>query len=213
MSKHFELRGPAGALEALLDTPGTHGAPLPGAVVAHPHPLRGGTMHNTNVFRTAKALAAVGFEVLRFNFRGVGSSAGKHDEGPGERDDVRAALDALDARGCSPLVGVGYSFGGAQMLQVAMDDARVCGIATMGLPVRIYSLDFARNCKKPLLVVQGTEDVFGSPDDVRMFFRDMPNVTVVAVEGSGHFFERRAADVGNVIAQFALKLARKHISN
>lgn len=213
MSVGIDLAGPAGRLEGLLD-PAERSLNLmkrPGAVVCHPHPLRGGTMHNTNVYRTAKALAAAGLDVIRFNFRGVGASAGVHDEGRGEPDDVRAALDALAGRGCAPLAGVGYSFGGAQVLKASIDDARVAVVATMGLPVKMYDLAFARKLQKPLLVVQGTGDVFGTPDDVREFFAGMTNVEVFTVEDAGHFFEGKSSVVADAIAQFVLqKLAAQN---
>jgi alpha/beta superfamily hydrolase len=88
-----DLRGPAGTLEALLNT-GRENA-VYAVVVAHPHPLGGGTMHNKVVYHTAKAFSSFGLPVLRFNFRGTGLSEGTHDEGRGEVDDVRAALDWL----------------------------------------------------------------------------------------------------------------------
>lgn len=209
MSLGFEFNGPAGRLEALLD-PAAANISLTkpaGAVVCHPHPLRGGTMHNTVVYRTAKGLSALGMDVLRFNFRGVGASAGTHDEGPGEREDARAALDALAARGCSTLIGVGYSFGGAQMLQIGMGDSRVAALVAIGLPVKMYDLAFARHITKPLLVVQGEEDVFGAPADVRAFFVNMPNVEIAAIDGAGHFFEGKA----HLVAQAAADFAKKYI--
>ncbi|MBI3817914.1 MAG: dienelactone hydrolase family protein [Planctomycetes bacterium] len=213
MSVAFALRGPAGRLEALLDPGENVTNPTAGAVVCHPHPLRGGTMHNTNVYKTAKALARAGFDVLRFNFRGVALSAGAHDDGRGEREDVGAAFDALHARGCAPLVGVGYSFGAAQILAAGIADARVAAIAAMGLPVNMLDLQFAKAIDKPLLVVQGEQDVFGSPADVRAFFRrgsnDNPNIKIITIDGAGHFFEGRAEDVANAIADFAKQFITK----
>src|SRR5215470_6686792 len=93
-SKNFFLHGTAGRLEAVLWTPPA-GAPEIAALVCHPHPVFGGTMHNKVVFQAAKALDSIGIAVLRFNFRGAGQSEGTHDMGPGEMDDVRTALNFL----------------------------------------------------------------------------------------------------------------------
>src|ERR1700761_4438008 len=103
-----DLRGPAGRLEAVLNT-GTEDA-LYAAVVAHPHPLGGGTMHNKVVYHAAKAFSAFGLPVLRFNFRGVGLSEGEHDGGRGEMDDVRVGLDWMDRTFGLPLLFAGFSF-------------------------------------------------------------------------------------------------------
>src|SRR5450759_886537 len=143
------LAGPAGRLEALLN------AGLPGAthaaLVCHPHPLFGGTLHNKVVFHTMKALNSFGFPVLRFNFRGAGLSQGEHDQGNGEVDDVRAALDWLDTEYHLPLLFAGFSFGAAVGLRAACSDARVRAVIGVGTPVvpvaeateepRVYTLD------------------------------------------------------------------------
>ncbi len=202
MSVALDLVGPAGRLEALLD-PSERAPARGGAVVAHPHPLRGGTLHNTVVFRTAKALAAAGFDVVRFNFRGVGASAGVHDEGRGEQDDYRAALDALAARGHGRLLAAGYSFGSVMALRAGMDDARVAGCAAIGMPVRIFDTAFVARFAKPLLIVQGSHDTFGSPQEVERVVASLPSAEVVAIPASGHFFEGRAAEVGDAVARFA----------
>src|ERR1700730_16834515 len=117
------LNGPAGRLEALLNTgaeDATHAA-----VVCHPHPLYGGTLHNKVVFHTMKALSHLGYPVLRFNFRGAGLSQGEHDHGKGEVQDVRTALDWMDAEFHLPIVFAGFSFGAAVGLRAACTDARV----------------------------------------------------------------------------------------
>ena len=102
---------------------------------AHPHPLFGGTLHNKVVFHTMKALNSFGFPVLRFNFRGTGLSEGEHDHGNGEVDDVRTALDWLDAEYHLPLVFAGFSFGAAVGLRAACPDARVKALIGVGTPV------------------------------------------------------------------------------
>src|ERR1700757_3234268 len=127
------LDGPAGQLEALLNS-GAENA-THAALVCHPHPVFGGTMHNKVVFHAMKALNSFGFPVLRFNFRGTGRSQGKHDEGQGEKDDVRSALDWLDSEYYLPLVFAGFSFGAAVGLQPACQDERVKATIALGLPV------------------------------------------------------------------------------
>jgi alpha/beta superfamily hydrolase len=144
------LDGPAGRLEALLNAGADNATHA--AVVCHPHPLFGGTLHNKVVFHTMKALNSFGFPVLRFNFRGAGLSQGEHDQGNGEVDDVRTALDWLDAEYHLPLVFAGFSFGAAVGLRAACADARVragIGVGTPVVPVagateepRVYALEF-----------------------------------------------------------------------
>src|SRR5258705_1833236 len=127
------LDGPAGRLEALLNA----GAPDASyaAVVCHPHPLYGGTLHNKVVFHAMKALNSFGFPVLRFNFRGTGLSQGEHDHGQGEVDDIRVALDWIDREFHLPLIFAGFSFAAAVGLRVACPDDRVKAVIGLALPV------------------------------------------------------------------------------
>jgi len=131
--RSFTLKGPAGNLEALLNL-GTSSASH-AALVAHPHPMFGGTLHNKVVFHTMKALNSFGWPVLRFNFRGTGLSQGEHDYGRGEVDDVRAAIDWLDQEFHLPLIFAGFSFGSVVGLQAACPDERVRALIGLGLPV------------------------------------------------------------------------------
>jgi uncharacterized protein len=156
------LEGPAGRLEALLNlgaADATHAA-----VVCHPHPLYGGTMHNKVVFRAMKALHSFGFPVLRFNFRGTGLSEGAHD-GRAEVDDVRAALDWLKKEYPLPIIFAGFSFGAARGLRVCCPDPSVQALISLGTPVeaegRLYSYKFLANCRKPKLFLSGDHDPFG----------------------------------------------------
>src|SRR5882724_4121915 len=121
--KSLSLEGPAGRLEALLNV--GSGTATHAALVCHPHPQFGGTLHNKVVFHTMKALHSFGFPVLRFNFRGTGLSAGEHDNGNGEVEDVRSALDWLHQEFQLPMVFAGFSFGAAIGLQAACADDRV----------------------------------------------------------------------------------------
>src|SRR5215468_9229271 len=125
-SQNFFLNGPAGRLEAILWTPDRPGTPSLAALVCHPHPLFGGTMHNKVVYNAAKTMDALGIPTLRFNFRGAGLSAGEHDKGRGEQGDVQAGLDFLAAQFPGvPMLLAGFSFGSSVGLRVGCRDARV----------------------------------------------------------------------------------------
>jgi alpha/beta superfamily hydrolase len=202
------LDGPAGPLEALLNTgepDATHAA-----VVCHPHPLFGGTMHTKVVFHTMKALNALGFPVLRFNFRGVGLSRGEHDRGQGEVGDVRAALDWLDAEFHRPIVFAGFSFGSAVGLRACADDPRVPALIAVGFPAapfqgpdeepRTYDIEFLRNCIKPKLFVSGARDQYGPREKLEELAARMPNPKkLVVIEGADHFFEGRLRELRETI--------------
>jgi alpha/beta superfamily hydrolase len=152
----FPLRGPAGALEAVLDRPA--GPATARAVVSHPHPLYGGTMDNAVVALTARALAAAGAETLRFNFRGVGRSEGDHDEGRGERLDLAAAVAAL--RSELPLLLAGYSFGAVVTLEHLARGGTapgLDGILLLAPPVTRYDGGPLR-LTVPIVVVYGERD-------------------------------------------------------
>jgi alpha/beta superfamily hydrolase len=167
---NVDLHGPAGRLEALLDdAPGASFA----AVVCHPHPRFGGTMHNHATYRLAKAIGAKGGAALRFNFRGVGRSAGAYDGGDGEADDARAALDALAAeRPGLPLLACGFSFGAWMAILAGGADPRVSGLLLAGLALRAPDLQRFRDAgrvrevEKPVAIVQAERDEFGTPPEV-----------------------------------------------
>ncbi|HKS73642.1 MAG TPA: alpha/beta fold hydrolase, partial [Terriglobales bacterium] len=139
------IDGPVGRLEALLNEGSA--AATHAALVCHPHPVYGGTLHNKVVFHTMKALNTFGYPVLRFNFRGAGLSHGEHDNGVGEIEDARACLNWLDHEFHLPTILAGFSFGAAVGLQVACADPRVQAAIGLGIPVvpadeRSYSFDF-----------------------------------------------------------------------
>jgi len=185
------LRGPAGRLEALLNT-GAPGAKY-AVLVCHPHPLGGGTMHNKVVYHTMKAFQGFGLPILRFNFRGTGLSEGEHDHGRGEQDDVRAALDWLDNEFHLPILFAGFSFGSYVGLHVCCGDARVKGLVALGLPVhaegRDYRYDFLSMCTKPKLFVSGTRDQYGPKLQVESAVAGAASPKeLVWVEGADHFF-------------------------
>ncbi len=206
--KSLFLEGTVGRLEALLNAgaeDATHAA-----VVCHPHPLFGGTLHNKVVFHTMKALNAFGFPVLRFNFRGAGLSHGEHDNGNGEVEDVRTALDWLDAEFHLPLVFAGFSFGAAVGLRAACPDARVkalIGVGTPAVPVaadveepRVYTFDFLRECTKPKLFVSGARDSFGPRAQLEALVASAAEPKkLVLIEGADHFFEGRLRELRETI--------------
>jgi len=202
------LDGPVGRLEALLNG-GAENA-THAAVVCHPHPLFGGTLHNKVVFHTMKALNSFGFPVLRFNFRGAGLSQGEHDQGNGEVEDVRTALDWLDAEFHLPLIFAGFSFGAAVGLRAACADYRVRAVIGVGVPVapvaadseepRIYTLDFLRDCLKPKLFVSGARDQFGPRVKLESLVASLPEPKkLVIIEGGDHFFEGRLRELREAI--------------
>jgi hypothetical protein len=197
------LDGPAGRLEALLNAgaeDATHAA-----LVCHPHPLYGGTLHNKVVFHTMKALNSFGYPVLRFNFRGAGLSQGEHDHGDGEAEDVRTSLDWLDREFHLPLIFAGFSFGAAVGLRVGCPDARVAAVIGLGLPVaaiddRVYDFDFLGGCVKPKLFVSGDRDQFGPRAKLEGVVHSLPEPKkLVIVEGADHFFEGRLRELRETI--------------
>ena len=197
------LDGPAGRLEALLNE-GAPGAAY-AALVCHPHPLYGGTLHNKVVFHAMKALNSFGFPTLRFNFRGAGLSQGEHDHGQGELDDVRAALDWLDREFHLPLIFAGFSFGAAVGLHVACADDRVKAAIGLGLPItpiddRSYDYNFLRSCSKPKLFVSGARDQFASRPKLEELTGPLPGPKkLVVIEGADHFFEGRLREMRETI--------------
>ena len=187
------LDGPAGRLEALLNSGGEN--PTHAGMICHPHPQFGGTMHNKVVFHAMKALNSFGFPVLRFNFRGTGLSEGEHDFGRGEEDDVRAALDWLDREFHLPLIFAGFSFGAAVGLRAACPDNRVKAVIGLGVPVspveeRTYDLDCLRFCAKPKLFVSGSRDQFGPRAKLEELVSSAAGPKkLVIIDSADHFFE------------------------
>jgi len=171
------------------------------ALVCHPHPLYGGTMHNRVVYRTAQALHRRSIPVLRFNFRGAGLSEGAHDQGRGEQDDVRAALSCLAGEFPGrPILLAGFSFGSWVGLRVGSEDARVTEQIGLGLPVDSSDLSYLRACAKPKLLIQGDNDQFGSRANIEALFATLPEPKrLVIVERADHFFAGRLNDAVSAI--------------
>jgi len=209
-----DLRGPAGKLEAILNA-GAENAPY-AVLVCHPHPLGGGTMHNKVVYHAMKAFQSFGLPVLRFNFRGTGLSEGTHDDGYGEQDDVRAAVDWLDHELQRPILFAGFSFGGAIGLRACCGDERVKGLVALGLPVhaegRDYHYRFLPACPQPKLFVSGTRDQYGPmPQLEAVFHTALQPAEMVWVEDADHFFAGKLDQVQLAIRNWVQK--HFHLAN
>ena len=210
-----EIAGPAGRLEALLDEPPAarrvntdglleHADPAgirAAVVLAHPHPQQGGTMHTKAVYQSAKALMRIGCAVLRFNFRGAGTSAGQFDEGRGEMDDCRAALDFMhdrypDAR----LWCGGMSFGAWIGLTVGAQDPRVSTLIGIAPPVSRYDFEIVRASTKPKFFIQGEFDEVCSLKDMRAFYASAADPKeLVVIDGADHLFDGKVSEVAEAI--------------
>jgi uncharacterized protein len=193
-----------GRLEAIIKEPSDQ--PTGVALVLHPHPLGGGTMHNKVVFRAAAALQEAGLVTLRINFRGVGQSTGEHDEGRGELDDVRAGLDYLASNypGLKILL-CGFSFGARVGLEVGIADDRVNYLIGIGTPLDRYDFGFLERCRKPLLLVHGERDEHGDIEKLRTLVsqvQDRVDVQLVVVPDADHFFEGQLSDLKRAIGEW-----------
>jgi len=195
-----------GQLEAILKEP-RESPPRGAALVLHPHPLHGGTMHNKVVFRAARALNDAGLVSLRINFRGVGQTTGTHDHARGEQADARLALDYLAARYPNVLlVLAGFSFGARVGLELGTNDARVCALIGLGTPIsmpeRGYDFAFLSECRKPILFVHGERDEFGDVERLRTLAQTLPpeaHARVQIIPNAGHFFDDQLDEMSRVI--------------
>ncbi|CAN5734225.1 Dot/Icm type IV secretion system effector CoxH3 [soil metagenome] len=179
------------------------------ALVLHPHPLGGGTMHNKVVFRAASALNDAGLITLRINFRGVGRSTGEHDEGRGELEDVRAGLDYLAEHYRDFDVTLfGFSFGARVGMEVAISDERVLKLISIGTPVDKYDFSFLETCRKSILFVHGDRDEFGKVAKLKELVAKLEPQTQVqlsVVKDADHFFAGRLDELKSVIKDWVLK--------
>lgn len=194
-----------GQLEAILKEPRTDQTKGV-ALVLHPHPLGGGTMHNKVVFRAAAALNDAGLITLRINFRGVGQSTGEHDEGRGERADVRAGLDYLASNYPNLSITLcGFSFGARVGLEVGIADDRVRYLIGIGTPIDKYDFDFLKACRKPILLVHGEHDQFGAAEKLKELAAELEQhteVRLVVIPGAGHFFDNQLHELKRAITEW-----------
>ena len=208
MATITDLKGPAGTLEAILDEPADGRTPPRAVVVfAHPHPQHGGTMHTKAVYQGTKGLTRIGCAVLRFNFRGVGRSAGDFDEGEGEKADFRAALDYLAAHYPGVrLWAAGFSFGAWVALEVGAQDERVDALIGIAPPVATsvsgmaYTFPNTLASDKPKFFVQGESDEVCPVQGMWAFYGqlDEPKELVI-VDGANHLFEGQTPEVGEAL--------------
>ena len=194
-----EIPGPAGALEALLDQP--EGEPRAVAVFGHPHPLHGGTMHTKALYQAAKAMPRIGVAALRFNFRGVGRSAGTFDSGPGEKEDFRAALSFVEQRYPDvPIWAAGMSFGSWIAMTVGAEDARVSLLFAIAPPVDRYDFEALKTSTLPKFIVHGESDELISIKEIRKFYSQIPEPKeLVTIEDANHLFEGKTSLVGEAV--------------
>jgi alpha/beta superfamily hydrolase len=181
--------GPAGRLEALLEEPHDRTARAV-AVVCHPHPLYGGTMHNKVAFRAAKAAVGAGLPALRFNFRGVGLSEGQHANLTGEIEDARGALGWLRERyPALPFALAGFSFGAQAITRLGCELGTAQFLMAAGFPTRTGSADYMASCRTPKIFIQSTHDEFGPRPALEAFFETLPEPKRLEwVEAADHFF-------------------------
>jgi uncharacterized protein len=210
-----EIAGPVGRLEAILEEPMAPGAVGPdgrvsaghpgglraAVVFAHPLTSQGGTMHTKVVYQAAKALSRIGCAVLRFNFRGAGASDGTFDNGAGEQDDFRAALDYMTAQYPSAhLWAAGMSFGAWVALSVGADDPRVTALLGIAPPITRYDFTAVANSTKPKFFIQGEFDEICFLKDIRAFYaRAAEPKELVVIDAADHLFDGKVAEVADAI--------------
>jgi alpha/beta superfamily hydrolase len=210
-----DIRGPVGRLEGLLDEPafertlsadgivhsGTSDGPKALVVFGHPHPLYGGTMHTKATYQAAKGLARIGCAVLRFNFRGVGTSDGTFDDGRGEQDDFRAALDFMcDRYPNSPAWAAGMSFGSWVGLTCGAADDRVSALIGVATPVDRYDFTAVRDSPKPKFFIHGERDEVSSVHAIRAFYAQASDPKELAIiDAADHVFDGKVSEVGDAI--------------
>jgi alpha/beta superfamily hydrolase len=200
LSEHVRsIAGPVGPLEALIDSPA--GAPRVAVVFAHPLPTHGGTMHTKVVFQGAKALARIGCVVLRFNFRGVGLSAGAWDEGRGELDDYRAAIAFIAAQYPGlEIWAAGFSFGSYVAMTCGASDDRVCALVGIAPPVDRYEFASVKMSTKPKFIIHGERDELIPLKSVREFYARLHEPKeLVEIDRANHLFEGQASEVGDAL--------------
>jgi alpha/beta superfamily hydrolase len=200
--KTIELMLPsqAGELEALLTLPVPEPSEdTPAVVICHPHPLYGGSMHTKVVVTATHAFLDLGMPSLRFNFRGVGKSSGKYDEGRGEQDDVRAAINYMTGK-YKRLAVAGHSFGAWAGMKAGCEDESVQMVIGIGTPVNFADMVFLRSCPKPKIFIHGTLDKFIPVEKVEEFYSGLPEPKkLVKIEGADHFFTGRLDELAEAV--------------
>ncbi|MCA8980569.1 MAG: hypothetical protein H6831_11070 [Planctomycetes bacterium] len=197
MSKHT-IPGPVGPLEAELWMPDGDAPPRAIAIMCHPHPLHGGTLNNTVVFRSARGMQGAGAAVLRFNFRGVGESYGVHDGEGGEELDARAAIDWMTERfgGALPVWAGGFSFGSRTVARLAPHDERIDRLLLVAFPCAAFDCSFIEDVRTPGFVLQAGEDEYGNLAALRERHPDLyAGLELAEIPGSDHFFRNHTTEL------------------
>ena len=199
-TERLQLAGPAGRIEALRDQP--EGAPVGSAVIAHPHPLFGGTMDNKVVQTLARAFVQCGWTALRFNFRGVGASEGAYDEGRGELQDLLAVAQQLAPEG--PLALAGFSFGAfvaAQAVQQLWDAREVRQVVLVGTAASRFQVPaLPEAARERALVIHGEQDETVLLGSVLDWARPQ-SLPVTVVPGVEHFFHGQLPLLKNLVVR------------
>jgi alpha/beta superfamily hydrolase len=199
------IPGPVGDLEATLWLPKDREKPLAACAFCHPHPLAGGTMNNTVVFRASRGLQQAGLAVLRFNFRGVGQSGGDHDGSGGEEGDLKAALDHLERTfpGVELWAG-GFSFGSRTAASHALRDARVARVILVAFPVGAFDLSFVTALAKPGLILMAGKDEYGTLEQLKMRFPDLyPGLVTDEIPDVNHYFHGATSELQSRVRAYA----------
>lgn len=199
------IPGPSGELEGIVDCAADNAQG--NAVICHPHPLYGGTMQNKVVHTLAKSLAANNYTVVRFNFRGVGVSAGVYDEGMGETDDALAVVDWVSSQQAGlPLILAGFSFGSFVALQAAAQ-AEPVALITVAPPVRMFDFAGLSSVTCPWLLIQGDEDEVVDASSVVNWVGGLDNPPrLEIIHGSSHFFHGKLLELRSICDDFLQSL-------
>jgi len=205
---HVNIPTAQGHLEGILKPEEEGTQPQYVGLICHPHPLGGGTMHNKVVFKTAQILQTLQIPAVRFNFRGVGHSTGTYDEGRGEMDDARFALEFLSRRYPGvPAIIAGFSFGSYVGLRVGATDDRVYAMIGLGVPARMFDGETLQNSYKPKLFIHGTQDELAPYELMQQWFEQVPAPKqLVMIEGADHFFQGRLEEMQAIITEFVRSL-------
>ena len=202
------VAGPAGKLECLLEEPEDH-HPREAVLVCHPHPQHGGTMHNKVVYRIARGMRRAGFVVLRFNYRGVNLSEGKYDEGVGEIDDARAALEVLRSRYPDlPFSLAGFSFGSRIVLNLGCEPLGASRLIAVGFPAIQEPSRGLGHCKVPRIFIQSTNDEFSPKAAMKAYFETLEQPKqLLWVEARDHFFAGALDEFEDAVGQASRPVA------
>jgi alpha/beta superfamily hydrolase len=201
------ISGPEGRLEARYQHSQTKGAPI--VLILHPHPLYGGTMNNKVVYRLYQTFAQNGFSTLRFNFRGVGKSQGKYDEGVGELTDAATALDWLQLQNpdASTCWICGFSFGSWIALQLLMRRPEIEGFVAVSPPANLYDFSFLAPCPSSGLITQGSRDEIVSEEAVSKLVSKLGSqhgaqVQYQVIQGADHYYRNQLDELGSVSNEY-----------